>query len=283
MKYRKGMPLPEMAVKDMKFFVKMILNYLKSGFSFHNIYIYPHYPSSGSTIYKIANVLGYNISNKPRKNHNASVYWEYCTFRSEYNHFDGSHENVVNLFSRDISKVFVDNAFMEVFGYSTFIDPTTYNKPFVKKNDINAKHDGEILFSNEIAIEDGFIYQKLIDNTTDDNTVMDIRVPVVKGALEFVYLKYRDKSIRFTNSTAHTIVKPIEEVFSTEEIDLINRFCKTTHLDFGELDILRDNNDKRIYIVDVNNTPQGPPKNLNRKDSKDSIHKIASAFKRHFL
>lgn len=277
------MPFLEMLVKDVKYLVRRLMNYIRSGFKNKTIYIFPHYPSSGSTIYKVANVLECNLTNKQKVNNDISVYWEYNTHRTEYDHFTNmeNHE-VVNLFSRDISKVFVDKAFNEIFGYSTFIDPATYAKPFVKKNDINAKHDGEILTA-ATDNEEGFIYQKLIDNSAENNMVVDIRVPVVKDVLDFVYLKYRDKNIRFTNSTSRTIVKSVNEVFSNEEIGLINNFCKHINLDYGELDVLRDNDDKKIYIVDVNNTPQGPPKNLNRKDSKESIIKIANEFKLHFL
>ena len=280
------MPLPEMIIKDFRYLFKWIINFLKSGFSARTIFVYPHYPSSGSTLFKIANTLGYNLTNKlyAAKKSDVVVYWEYLTFRNEFDFLEKiSGKKVINLHSRDISKFFVDNVFSKIFGYSTFIDPVTYDKPYVKKNDINACHDGEIILHKVDSPETGYIYQKLIDNSADDNTVLDFRVPVVDGTICFIYLKYRNKKIRFTNSTERTIVKPIEDIFSENEIHLINKFCREIHLEYGELDVLRDNDDKKIYIVDVNNTPQGPPANLDKRAAKQAIGKIAEAFKTKFL
>jgi len=285
-KYRKGMPLPEMIIKDFRYIFKWIINFLGSGFSSRTIFVYPHYPSSGSTLYKVADNLGYNLTNKlyAAKKSDVVVYWEYLTFRNEFDFLEKiSDKKVINLHSRDISKVFVDRAFSKVFGYSTFIDPVTYDKPYVKKNDINACHDGEIFLNNVDSPEKGYIYQKLIDNSADENTVIDFRVPVIDGTLDFIYLKYRNKDIRFTNSTEKTILKPIQDVFSGKEIFLINEFCLEIHLEYGELDILRDNDDNKIYIVDVNNTPQGPPANLDKRDAKNATRKIANTFKQKYL
>ncbi len=283
-KYRKGMPMPEKLAKDTKYLLKMFLNLLRHGFTVKTIYVYPHYPSSGSTLYKIADHLGYNLTNIYHSHPDIIVYWEYLTFRKEYHHLENiDTRHVVNLHSRDISKVFVDNIFKEVFGYSTSIDPMTYDKPYVKKSDINARHDGEIVDRPGEVPAKGFIYQKLIDNSTDNNQVVDLRVPVIGETLSFIYLKYRDKSIRFTNSTSKTILTKTKDVFSDIEIEKINQFCNHINLDYGELDILRDNNDGKIYIVDVNNTPQGPPRKMACRDEKHAIRALSQAFKNHFL
>ena len=283
-KYHKAMPLPERISKDFRYGLRYIVNLIKTKGISKRMLVYPHYPSSGSTIYKIANHLGFSISNIPHKKYNIAVYWEYNTYRNEYQ-YPESLKNipVINLYSRDIGKVFVDEAFKDVFGYSTFIDPETYTLPFVRKNDINAKHDGQIITSGNISPEPGYIYQRLIDNSTSDGMVLDYRVPVIINTLDFIYLKYRSREVRFTNSTSRTVVRKISDIFSPDEIEKINRFCKSINLEYGELDILRDNNDGRIYIVDVNNTPQGPPKHLNRTDNRQAIKKMSAAFKSYFL
>jgi len=48
-------------------------------------------------------------------------------------------------------------------------------------------------------------------------------------------------------------------------------------LDYGELDVLRNKNDGKIYIVDVNNTPQGPPANTEKEQGIEAIRKIGEA------
>ena len=41
--------------------------------------------------------------------------------------------------------------------------------------------------------------------------------------------------------------------------------------------------DRRIYIVDVNNTPFGPPANISNKQGEEAINILANAFKKAFL
>jgi len=208
-----------------------------------------------------------------------AVYWEYATYREEFQLLESLKEQcpVLNLYSRDISKVAVDKIHREVFGYNTFVDALSYAGKVVQKNDVNAIHDGQILQGPLAKTEAGFIYQILIDNSFSTDLVLDIRVPVVGEALDFVYLKYRNIEERFKNTTVKTEVKAIGEILSQEELKLINHFCNKMALDYGELDVLRNKNDGKIYIVDVNNTPQGPPANTEKEQGIEAIRKIGEA------
>lgn len=284
-KYRKGMPFPEMVIKDLAHSLQAFRFFIKNGFKNKTVLVYPHFPSRGSTIYKALTNLNYNITNKPSRKHQMAVYWEYLTFREEYAVMEeeSKSKKVVNLFSRDISKIYVDNAFKKVFNYNTIIDPQTHTGKAVQKNDINAMHDGAVINCPISGIKEGYIYQILIDNSTPDNHVKDIRVPIINGLLDFVYIKYRDINERFKNTTVKTEVVKTADVFSLDEIDKINAFCKEISLEYGELDVLRDNNNNQIYVVDVNNTPQGPPANTPKPKAKEAIARIASEFEKAFL
>ena len=46
-----------------------------------------------------------------------------------------------------------------------------------------------------------------------------------------------------------------EEAFSANDISRILTFCERLGLDFGELDILPDRAEGRLYILDANKTP----------------------------
>lgn len=285
-RYRKGMPTSEIVLKDLGFWVKKTLLFFNNGFKKEQIHIFPHYPSRGSTIYKVAQALNLNISNKRLYKIKCAVYWEYLTNRVEYKpleELEKSGVKVVNLYSRDISKIYVDKIHQKVFGYCTVVDPLNFEGEVVIKSDTNALHDGRIVKGPISKIDEGNIYQILIDNKHTDDLVLDYRVPIVNTTLDFVYLKYRDISERFKNTTVNTVVEDINNYFSNEEIDLINRFCSAMKLEYGELDVLRNKNDGKIYIVDVNNTPQGPPANTPKKDGELAIKKIAAQFKSEFL
>lgn len=54
-------------------------------------------------------------------------------------------------------------------------------------------------------------------------------------------------------------------------------------LDFGELDIIRDNADGGIYIIDVNKTPWGPPNHILPWQEDRCIEDLAGAFEESFL
>lgn len=281
-KYHKNMPFIEVVLKDINYLVLSLKNFFRNNFKNKSILVYPHYPSRGSTIYKAGKLLGYNITNKPKKSVKTAVYWEYLTFRKEFETLEeiSKTKRVINLYSRDISKKFIDKIHQDVFGYATIVDPLIYNGKIVKKNDINAKHDGVIIQGPIDSVENGFIYQRLIDNSYSNDLVMDIRVPIVSKSLDFVYIKLRSIDERFKNTTVDTKTKNIHEILNKNEIEKINEYCSTLKLEYGELDVLRDKKDGKIYIVDVNNTPQGPPANTSKQDSTFALHKLASAFEK---
>ena len=54
------------------------------------------------------------------------------------------------------------------------------------------------------------------------------------------------------------------------------------NLEYGDLDILRDNDDGRIYIVDANNTPHGPSQ-LTKEEKKSALDILTREFKKSFM
>ena len=52
---------------------------------------------------------------------------------------------------------------------------------------------------------------------------------------------------------------------------------KKMSVDYGELDVLRDK-DGRIYVVDVNNTPAGPPKKLPNQACRIALKRMSKSF-----
>ena len=50
-------------------------------------------------------------------------------------------------------------------------------------------------------------------------------------------------------------------------------------IDYGEFDVLRDK-DRRIYVVDANNTPYGPPNELSEGDCTRALVLLANEFVR---
>jgi hypothetical protein len=247
------------------------------------ILFYPDVPHERYTIYKICYLLGYKIVNNPKKNFYLAINWQDCTYRTSDDELSNLIKKfeVINAKCRDISKKKVDSIFKEVFGYSIMIDPLTHKGNCVIKSNINAQHDGKVITCPIDKIKEGYVYQKVINNQFDDNFVQDIRVPIFKEEIPFVYLKYKVINERFSNPSRVVIAKPYE-VLSQEEIKKIILFCKKIGLEYGELDVLRDNNDGRLYIVDANSTPYDP-RGISEKEGMIALKLLAETFEEVFV
>ena len=271
------------------------------------ILFYPDFPYRKATIYQICLLLGYKITNNPKKHFDLAINWQrYQTFFKEEPTLScfsqQQNHHIVNLNCQDVSKAFINQIFQEAFNYSIAVDPLTYTGKCVVKSNLNAQHDGKIISCPIEQIEDSeseVVYQKLVDNELQEGKVIDYRVPIFKQVIPFVYvyLKHnKTETQRFFGYPSLISVQVVETstVFNADEINKILSFCQKLGLDYGELDILRDNIDQQIYIVDANNTPssrllfeplQLPPEKciLKASDRKIALEKMATAFQKEFL
>jgi hypothetical protein len=248
---------------------------------------YPDLPKSFHVLYQIAHVLGYSLTNKPASRAEFVINFEDSTFgRTDDTLRNLSKKyNVINYRCKDISKRNVDNIFEKVFGYSIAVDPTTYTGNAVKKSDINALHDGQVIQCPIDRIDEGYVYQKLINNQLDDEMNVQYRVPIFKNTIPFVFLKYRSITNRFglmPPSNLKIEIAEVHEIFTQQEVDTILTFCQEIGLDLGDLDILRDKDDGRIYIVDANNTPSGPPDAIRKEEAEIALQRLALIFEKTF-
>ena len=276
------MPILEMFLKDFGVGFQIIRRFLLSK-NRKRIICFPHYPSRGATIYRIAKYLDFEITNKLSRGGSLAIFWEYATVRQEWQPLESLNVPVLNLNSRNISKDEVGRCMELAFGYTSTIDPTTFQGLAVKKSVTNAVHDGQEIIC-PCKPEDGFVYMKLIDTSNDLGEVMDMRVVIIKNQIPHIYTAFRPIGDKFTNVPYRAeFVTDVERYLSQEEQEQLLNFARVSGLDFGELDVLRDRNDQKIYVVDTNNTPQGPPKNLTVPEKKASIESLAKCFRNEFL
>lgn len=73
------------------------------------------------------------------------------------------------------------------------------------------------------------------------------------------------------------------ELFSHAEQLLLKRFCEEVHLDYGELDVLRDVQSDAIYVVDVNPTPYPLTTGIDPSEWRRVIRAMADRFMEAFL
>ena len=181
-----------------------------------------------------------------------------------------------SVFFKD-DKEIVQRIFKNSFGYDLEVDPLFHNGLAVKKSRVQARHDGNIvqcpLLLNDVDVDS--VYQKVVNNIVD-KYVLDVRVPVINGIIPFCYLKYRPIADRFSN--VNTFVKLVmpHDVFSESEVFKIKEFCERSGLEIGEVDVLRCKDNGKIYIVDSNNTPSGPPNKITDVEGDLAIRMLSS-------
>lgn len=189
---------------------------------------------------------------------------------------------LINFDCRDVSKSHVAACFEAAFGYPLAINPATHVGPAVEKSEINAAHDGRVVQCPTPALP-GRVYQRLIQTRgPDPDIVDDLRTATVNGKPAVVFIKRRPVTKRFENTNTEVLLRTPEQTFSAEELNKIADFARRLGLDWGGLDILRDRNDGRIYIVDANKTDMGPPIALNLPDKLKAARLIAKAFRDYF-
>jgi hypothetical protein len=143
----------------------------------------------------------------------------------------------------------------QVFGYSAEIDPTNHKGMCLRKSEENSAHDGRIL-QCPTEPEPGYVYQRLID-TQIGHEVEELRVLKVGSRVPLVYRLRRDLADRFLDKNNSVVSLDPATVFTDEELARLVATSDAIGLDVGELDVLRDNADGRIYLIDVNKTPGG--------------------------
>jgi hypothetical protein len=187
---------------------------------------------------------------------------------------------LMNFACTDISKTQVSAVFQDVFGYGLAVDPDTHSGPAVAKSEHNGAHDGRIIIC-PARREAHVAYQRVVDNRSADGAhVEDLRTPTVNGVPICVFIKQRPVTRRFANANTGVRLARPEDVYSPQEMALIGQFAQRLGLDWGGLDVLRDRQEGRIYIVDANKTDMGPPTALPLADKMAASRALADALRR---
>lgn len=243
----------------------------------------PERPMLTYSIWKICHELGLIMTTDPARPNRVGVHWEDATLDTTPLP-DQLHSNrrPVNWRCVDISKSAVERAMVGAFGYGLAIDPATHVGPYVRKSEVNGVHDGVVLDTPAPALP-GYIYQRLADDRIDAGNVVDLRIPILGRQLPFVFLRYRSLKERFSQRHRRIAVEATGTVMSSDEMKRILLFADHMGLDYGELDGIRDRTDGRLYIVDCNKTPIGPPRGMAWWPGVRATRTLARAFEMEFL
>jgi hypothetical protein len=227
-------------------------------------------------LYKVAHLRGWRTTRDRAVAHDLAVRWHAVALADDASGSD--REAWVNGRCRDTRKQAVDAAAAQAFGYDVRIDPTTWTGRYVVKSDDNARHDGRVMEHPTPAPLPGVRYQRLIDNEVGGGLVEDLRLAVVGRTFPVAYRKLRPVEDRFSNRNSHATLIDPGSVGSPSELEQVLAACDSLGVDYAELDLLRDRTDGRLYLIDVNPTPYGPPNHLERGQGREVIERIGTAF-----
>jgi hypothetical protein len=244
----------------------------------------PEMPHQRTTIAKILQCLGVSAVSSPVRDTVCAFKWSDATYSSLTDEEIKllSEVSVYNARCNDISKQLVANCNARIFERALEVNPTTTLGPIVIKSNRNAAHDGRVA-EGPLAVHDSAWTYSILVNNRDGNDVIDYRVPVFRGAIPFVYIKRRPVAQRFSNVNSSVALAMAADLFSPVEIGQLLAFTSRMNLDFGEIDVLRDFQSRQIWVVDVNNTPYGPPNGLLSDDHARALDHLCIAFEEAFL
>ncbi len=251
-----------------------------AGYPNRTVLFHPMRPHPHEVLYHLFHARGWRVTNDATRRCDLAIAWHPTALASEDPVLLALSASVpvLNLGCRDVSKRRVDQAAFEAFGYDVRVDPRRHVGPCVQKSDENAVHDGTIIECPVVLEEPGYVYQRVIDNAVDDRTVEDIRLPVFGDIVPFAYRKYRPLGQRFRNLNSRVALAETASAIDGNELQLLLRFCRSMQIEYAELDVLRDRSDGRLYVIDVNPTPYGPPNHLSAVDSKRAMTLMDDAF-----
>ena len=237
--------------------------------------IYAHPPTRWAVLTRIAAYNGYWLEADPERPHDVAL-------NGKSGRPMSSPAGVPVLNGRLVSnrKSNVAAVFESVFGYSLAVDPTTHAGAIVEKSEVNAAHDGRVLHGpvGPADVHPDRAYQRLVDTTDDDGRLVDYRTPLYGGRPPLVYVKRRGPADLFHNRNAVVEITDPADAFSADELDRLAVLADAMGLDYGEVDVLRDRADGRIYVVDVNQGPSGPPETLAPPEREVAARRLAAAF-----
>lgn len=268
--------------KELYFCGRFAVLFLVNGLRVRTVLFYPEYPVYKTEINKVMRRAGYNITNNHRLACEHVFAWRDRTVRDPQPVLAelAQRRRVLNADCTDISKEKVEQVFARVFGYGLALDPCSHRGLCVRKSNSNAQHDGQIIECPIERPEPGYIYQRLIDNQVSAAAAGDLRAPIYGGCIPLVFVRYRPLDSRFHGDYLEQ-VRDIEDYLSAAEIARVLAFARAMGLDYGDVDMLRDPADGRLYIVDVNNTPRSPA-HRSRADARRALARGRRAFESQF-
>lgn len=236
------------------------------------IWFAPHQPRPWYIIWAASVWAGVRFARSPEKA-DAVFYFEDQTVAVPP---PPRHLRAFNFGCGDVSKSKVAEVMGVVLGYPLALDPRTHQGEAVEKSELNGVHDGRVV-QCPCEPAPGKAYQRVIKTEDASGVALDLRTACIGGRAVVVFVKTKPAGARFSIQNTSVSAQKPEDVFSAFELSEITRFCNAMQLDWGGIDILRERESGRLYVVDVNKTDTGPAVVLSWRDRIFATRLLANA------
>lgn len=276
--FPRHLPFTERAWKQLRHGAWLVAEWTRQRRRPPVVYVWPDMPSRRAALHKVARFLGWELTNRARPSAIIGIHFEDATEKGRSAPPPTLRVNSWwNVQCRDIGKQALEQHHVRAFGYGMSVDPSLHSGPMVEKSDENAKHDGQIVHGpiSANSIRSDAVYQRVIENTDEAGAYFDYRVVYMQEKFPVVYRKFKDAAKRFTNETVN--VDLLEAMpFSESEQQAMRALASFMSIDYAEFDALRDRTSGKLFVVDVNPTPWGPPAQLNAEGQRTAISRMAN-------
>jgi len=248
------------------------------------IICYPRTPWPLYTLWNMAQVCGFKLLKHPSQETNSpTILFQDITIVNPES-IPKEALTWINGRCLDIQKSTVAKIFTKAVQRDLQVNPMEYMGYMVEKSEKNPAHDGRIIKGPLQSSEEkaGYVYQRLINNLTKNNEIEDLRTVIVGSKIPLVYRIRRNQNEQFEGYGRCIEVITADEAFSAKEQQELIECAQQIGLDFGEMDVLRDQGDQMIYVVDINKTTVSPPADLCFKNQIAALQKVGEAFEAEF-
>jgi len=216
-----------------------------------NILFYPdrldNYNRYSRVLRILENCDWVKFHNNPGEPYDLHIFWSYTRKKIKPPELTLRDKIVLNRGCWDISKQKVNDIFNDIS-----IDPRKHQGMAVEKREWQGGHRWHSIIECPTEPKKGYIYQKYIDDR-EEGLYIRYRIFLMNGVITHVNKRYEKN--RFKTSTVRVENIAPDEFFTNAEMrDILKKCCKFG-IDFGEIDLLMDNEQK--IVIDVNNLVGG--------------------------
>lgn len=242
----------------------------------YRVLAHPGVPSRHQALFKLCAWNNCRIVTDPSQPHDLAIHFKNDPERCEL----PVSVATINRHCDNVSKSHIADVFEQIFGYAIAVDPLLFRGRMVEKPDGNYSFEGRIVQGAmaQDQVRADRVYERFID-THKDGYAIDFRTPIYGKEIPVVYEK-RIPANAHMKDVKSARMRQTDDVYSAEEQSKLIAFAEALSLEYGEIDVLRDNNSGQIYVVDVNNTPGGPPKQMSNQEIAGALDILSPAFMR---